>query len=161
MTILMFLIKPKYVMDTCSLTAMRRVYPFDVFPGAWKKLDGIALSGTLISTEDVFMELEEQDDVVYGWAKKHSYLFLPLDAETQIETANILKSYPNLLDRKKKKSSADPFLIACAKINACSLVTEERPSGGPEKMKIPDVCKEMGIECISILEVCRREGLRL
>ena len=66
-----------------------------------------------------------------------------------------------MLDLKKSKSGADPFLIAVAMLHKCSIVTEEKPSGGPHKSKIPDVCKAYSIECIPLLEMLRRECLRL
>ena len=36
---------------------MRRVYPRDVFPSAWIKLDELASNGVLFSSEQVFEEL--------------------------------------------------------------------------------------------------------
>jgi len=152
---------PGYVIDTCSLTALRRVYPEDVFPGVWDKLDKIAESGLLISTEEVYEELKVQEDVVFQWAKNHSTIFQPLDEITQREVKNILARHPDLIDLKKKKSSADPFLIACAKVNSCAVVTEERSSGAALRPKIPDVCRYERIVCISLLELFRREGLKL
>ena len=50
--------KAKYTIDTCSLTAMNRIYPKDVFPGAWNKLDELADNGLLISIENVLDELK-------------------------------------------------------------------------------------------------------
>jgi len=152
---------PGYVIDTCSLTALRRVYPKDVFPGVWDKLDKMAESGLLISTEEVYEELKVQEDVVFQWAKNHSAIFMPLDEITQNEVKNILAKHPELIDLKKRKSSADPFLIACARVNACAVVTEEKTSGGSQRPKIPDVCRDEKIECISLLELFRREGLKL
>lgn len=141
---------------------MRRTYPKDVFPGAWDKLDTLAKSGTMLSVENVYEELKSQDDVVTKWAETFSSIFLPLDAAIQKKVRDILRTHTNLLDLKKIKSEADPFVIACAIIhNKCVVVSEEKPSGGPGKSKIPDVCKAYGIECIPIIEMLRREGLKL
>jgi len=153
---------PQYVIDSCSITAMRRIYPKDVFPGAWSKLSELAETGTLISSEQVLEELKVQDDMVLLWAKAHHGIFLPLYENIQVEASKILQAFPdNLLDLKKRRSGADPFLIATAKVNSCTVVTEENPSGGPPKVKIPDVCRAMRIECIAVLEMLRREGLKL
>ena len=46
---------------------MRRVYPIDVFPGAWKQLDTLAKSRIAASTEMVLKELESQDDEVWSF----------------------------------------------------------------------------------------------
>jgi hypothetical protein len=153
-------VSPKYTIDTCSLTAMRRVYPADVFPSAWEKLDELAASGILISTEQVFEELREQDDDAFGWAKRFREIFLPLDGEIQEAARRILTTHGNLIDLKRRKSGADPFVVSTALINSCAVVTEEKPSGGPNKSKIPDVCIAYGVECINVLEMLRREGFK-
>lgn len=153
--------RPKYIVDTSSLTQMRRTYPKDVFPGAWDKLDSLAESGILLSVENVHEELKSQDDIVSEWAEKFSHIFLPLDEAIQIKVRAILKSHKNLVDLKKIKSEADPFVVATAILKGCTVVTEEKPSGGPNKSKIPDVCKAYGVECIPIIEMLRREELKL
>ena len=50
--------EPKYVIDTCSLTEMRRRYPQDVFPAAWEKLTELAVAQIVISVDSVLNELE-------------------------------------------------------------------------------------------------------
>jgi len=153
--------KPKYAIDTCSLTELRRTYPKDVFPGVWDKVGELAETGTLISIENVYEELKVQDDEVLEWADEHSEIFKPLDEQIQIETREILEEHPNLIDLKRRKSGADPFLIATAMVFSCSVVTEEKPSGGPNRSKIPDVCRANGIGCIRLLEMLRAEQLCL
>jgi hypothetical protein len=152
---------PKYVVDTCSFTALQRVYPTDVFPGVWDLMDKLANEGILGSVEDVMEELKTQDDFLYKWAKLHKEIFLPLNSEIQIEATKILSVHDNLVDLKKRKSGADPFIIATAAVISGSVVTEEKPSGGPQKVKIPDVCKVYKIPCITILELLREAGLKL
>ncbi len=152
---------PKYVVDTCSFTALQRVYPTDVFPGVWDLMDKLASDGILGSVEDVMEELKTQDDFLYKWAKQHKEIFLPLDGEIQTQASKILSTHDNLIDLKKRKSGADPFIIAAAVVISGAVVTEEKPSGGPHKVKIPDVCKAYKIPCITILQLLRGEGLKL
>lgn len=153
--------KPKYTVDTCSLTAVRRVYPEDVFPGVWAKLNELADEGVFFCVQDVMRELEFEDDEITAWAKAHKSIFLPLDEEIQSKAAEIIASHQTLIDLKKRRSSADPFIIASALVSSCIVVTEEKPSGGPDKEKMPDVCRAYQVEWISMLEMFRREGLRL
>ncbi|MDA3823219.1 MAG: DUF4411 family protein [Bacteroidales bacterium] len=150
----------KYIIDTCSLTAMRRVYPRDVFPSAWDKLDELAESKTIASTEDVLEEIKSQDDEILEWANEYEEIFHPLSEEIQLSAIKILETHENLIDLKKKKSGADPFVIATAMVHSCAVVTEEKPSGGPSKSKIPDVCLDYGVKCMKILDMLRIEGLR-
>jgi hypothetical protein len=140
---------------------MKRVYPFEIFPSVWDKISELAIDGILISCEDVYEELNTQDDELVPWADEHLSIFKPIDIKIQIEVAKILGTHSNLLDLKNKKSSADPFIIAVAKVNDCIVVTEEQPSGGPHKSKIPDVCRYYGIRCIKLLDILAEEGLRI
>lgn len=153
--------KPKYIIDTSSLTQMRRTYPIDVFPGAWDKLDSLAASGVMLSVENVYEELKSQDDIVFEWAQKFVHIFIPLDESIQTKVRQILKTHKTLLDLKKIRSEADPFVVASAILNGCTVVTEEKPSGGPNKSKIPDVCKAYGVECLPVIDMLRMEGLKL
>ena len=151
----------KYVIDTCSFTALQRVYPIDVFPGVWNLVEKLAENGIIGSVDDVMEELKLQDDFLYRWAKNHKNIFLPLDAEIQTQATTILSTHEKLVDLKKRKSGADPFIIAMAVVKSTTLVTEEKPSGGPQKVKIPDVCKAYRVPCITILDLLRTEGLIL
>lgn len=151
----------KYVIDTCSLTKMRHTYPNDVFPTAWDKLTELSQSGTLISAEDVLEELSAFDDEVLHWAENQIDFFHPLDSDVQKIASGVLANHPGLLDLKKNKSSGDPFIVATAMYKKCILVTEEKPSNSPTRPKIPNVCKDIGIECINIVDMFRREGLRV
>lgn len=148
-----------YVIDTCSLTELRRTYPRKGFPHVWALVDKLASEGRLISVEEVAIELEAYDDEVSEWAADHEAVFLPLSEKIQIAARLVLARFPTLVDVKKRKSSADPFVIATAIVNGAVVVTEEKPSGGPPKVKIPDVCKAMNIECLPLLQMLLAEGL--
>ncbi len=152
-----------YVIDTCSLTALPRAYPIDMFRPVWAQIEALVDHGRLVSCEDVYLELESQDDELLAWAKlqKEKGLFLPLSTAVQLRARDVLRSYTNLLDLKKRKSSADAFLIGLALDIGASLVTEEKPSGGPGKVKIPDVCSAYGIQCLTLVDLLRDTQFRL
>ena len=143
------------------MTALRRVYPQDVFPGVWDKVSQLADDGVLISVEDIYEELRVQDDEVLQWAKEHSAIFVPLDDRIQLKVREILHSHIGLLDHRRRQSSADPFLIALAIVRSCTVVTEEKPSGAGQRPKIPNVCRDYGVKCITLLDMLRAEKLRL
>ena len=141
---------------------MRRIYPPDVFPGAWAKLSSLADLGLLVSIEEVSEELKcQEDDIVCEWAREHSAIFHALDGPVQKIAREILSTHSNLVDLKRHKSGADSFVVAHAILNKCTVVTEENPSGGTNKSKIPDVCRAYNVECIKLLEMLRRERLCL
>ena len=138
---------PKYVIDTCSFTALRRVYPHDVFPGAWQAISQMAEDAIIISSIEVYIELQEQEDIVTEWANNHRNIFLLLKNEIQLKASEILDQFPNLLDLNNMKSNADPFVIATAFLYDCTVVTEEDPTGnGAKLVKIPNVCNFLGIK---------------
>lgn len=151
----------KYAVDTCSFTQLGRSYPPDVFPGVWEKVEQLISDQAVCSSEEVYHEIVAEDDALADWAKRRQEIFLPTDEDVQHNVKDILQTHSNLLELKKNKSGADPFLIAVAMIHKCAVVTEEKPSGGPERSKIPDVCRAYQIECIKVLEMLKREGLRL
>lgn len=153
---------PKYVVDTCSFTTLKRVYPPDVVPGAWDAISEMADSGIIISSREIYLEIEAQDDGIYEWARNHQDIFVPLEDSIQVKATEILRDYPNILDLRQLKSSADPFLIATAMVKSCAVVTEEQPTGpGSKIIKIPNVCRSLNVTCISLLDLLRAEGVRL
>jgi len=148
-----------YVIDTCSFTELRRAYPRPAFEAVWRLIERLVADGRLISVEDVLVELSVQDDEVTEWARLHSHIFQPLTPQIQLKGRDILAAYPKLLDLKKKKSSADPFVIAAAIVANATVVTQEKPSGGPPAVKIPDVCAHLAVPCINLLKLLQAEGL--
>lgn len=151
----------KYAVDTCSFTQLDRSYPVEVFPSVWEKVDKMISDQLVCSVEEVYHEILEQDDALADWVKEKQHIFLSIDGDIQRNVIDILKTHSNLIDLRKNRSGADPFLIAVAMVHECTVVTEEKPSGGRERSKIPDVCKAYGIECIKLLEMLQREGLHL
>ena len=60
----------KYSLDTSTfLNAFIRVYPPDVFPKLWEKINTLIHDGHLKATEMVLEELKRKDDDAYKWGK--------------------------------------------------------------------------------------------
>lgn len=150
-----------YWFDTCSFTELRRTYPSDIFEPVWRFIGALLDSGQIKSVEDVYLEIQNQDDELSKWIEQWESAFLPLSDEIQLKAREILARFRTLLNLKKGKSSADPFLIGAASLNSGTVVTEEDKSGGPPRVKIPDVCTELRLPCVKLLDVLKREGLEL
>ena len=84
-------------------------------------------------------------------------MFRELDDEVQIEVANVLQRFPRLVGDKKLRTSADPFVIALARITGHQIVTEEKPTGSLNRPNIPDVCAQLSLSTIGILQVIQWE----
>ncbi len=149
----------KYSIDTSAIVnGWRRHYPPDVFPSLWMRIASIIDSGVLIASEEVLIELERQDDEVYAWALGRRAMFRPIDATIQIAVTEILRDHPRLVDTRRHRSGADPFVIALAKIENAGVVTAEKHSGVLSKPNIPDVCDALGIRCLDLLGLFREQG---
>lgn len=160
-----------YVFDTSSIRSLQHFYP-RVFKSIWDGLDALAQQGRLISTREVFNELERQaiSADLLNWAKRNKSMFTtPNTAELQF-VATILQiehfqSIIGVQQRLKGTPVADPFVIACAKIKQGTVVTEEgwlRPSDKltpkPNAAKIPNVCAHFKVPCIDLEEFMQQQG---
>ncbi|MDR1227407.1 MAG: DUF4411 family protein [Azoarcus sp.] len=159
-----------YVFDTSSIRALQHFYP-RVFKKIWADLDSLAQAGDFISTREVFNELERQavSEEVLHWAKERKALFTTPTANEQKFVAEIFKiqHFQGLIgaqQRLKGTPVADPFVIACAKANGGTVVTEEgweHPSQTltpkPNAAKIPNVCQHFNIPCIDLEEFMHQQ----
>lgn len=156
-----------YIIDSCSLIDLNKHSPIDVFPGLWKKIGDLINSDTMISHIEVFNEITQQDDVLSEWAKKYKKIFRNVTPRQSEIVREILKKYPSFV-KKDSTYDADPWLVALAKEVQENpqqtlfysvkrlVVTEESLKG--TKIKVPFVCKEFGIDCVSRIEMIRQEG---
>lgn len=146
----------RYSLDTSALLDGRiRYYPADIFPALWDKFEALVTHGAIKATEIVRHELERKADDVLEWVKKLD-LFIDVDDKIQTIVTDIMHAHPKLVAEGGQRSFGDPFVIALAKQHDCTVVTAEQ--GGSEKSpKIPYICKCIGVECITILDLIRRE----
>ncbi len=148
----------KYSLDTSAiLDGWNRYYPPKVFPTVWERPEELASRGVIIATEEVMRELEKQDDEVYRWVKDQPNMVVPIDDQIQIEVSFILNAYPRLVNTQRNRSQADPFVIALARIVDGVVVSGEgrRSLKNP---KVPDVCDDMGIPHMRLVDLLSQQG---
>jgi len=156
-----------YIIDSCSLIDLMRMNPMDIYEGVWNRIEDHAQRGLIVSHEEVMRELAGKDDDLTAWTKRNRKMFKRLTPSQAAKVIEIQKAHPTLVDSEKETPDADPFLIALALEGDTQrtiipterkriVVTEEKAKRG--KVNIPSVCQAYGIECISILEMFRREG---
>ena len=149
----------RYSFDTSAiLNPWRRHYPLETFPSLWNRLDELIDAGDIIASEEVLEELRRKDDEVHQWALERRQMFIPLYPDIQQSVINILTNHPRLIDNRKNRSGADPFVIALAQVENCTVVTYETPSHSPNRPRIPDVCDAMGIRCINMTDLFQEQG---
>jgi hypothetical protein len=144
----------KYIFDTSSLIKLKHFYP-NIFQSVWVGLDKLVKEGYFISTREVWNELDGRDQGVHlnKWLKQNKSIFkIPTRAELLLVSEILkVKHFQNLignLHRLKGTPVADPFVIACAKINEGTVVTEEVHK--PNAAKIPNVCKKFNIKYMNL-----------
>lgn len=145
-----------YCVDTSGwLDGWQRHYPPDVFPSLWTKLDELIAAGEIISSEEVYLELQRKADELHDWIQARKRMLVPLDEPIQMRAAALLGEFPRLVDTLRNRSKADPFVIATAMERGTVVVTGEPLTGKMDKPRIPDVCKVKGVRCITFLEMIR------
>ena len=152
-----------FVFDSNSLSRLKHFFP-GVFQSVWTGLDDLVKNGTLISTREVWTEMQggNPDVLVNQWLKerKNQIFLVPSLAELsfvqQIFTVPHFQTLIGEKQRLKGTPVADPFVIACAKIHNGIVVTEEKFK--PHAAKIPNVCQHFDIESIDLEEFMSRQG---
>jgi len=144
-----------YSIDTSSLIHLKH-YPSDVFQSLWENLENLIQNGRLISPREVLKELEKRDDEILKWARIHKKMFRDLDPEQTKIVTDVLSNFLTLIDPNKETPDADPFVIALAKSEGCSVITQEKKTTDPNsKPRIPNVCEKYNIKAISLFDFFR------
>ena len=82
-------------------------------------------------------------------------MFSQPDEAEQAQVDYIVNTYNGLVAAGKEKFQADPFVIAMAKVNGYTVITEE--TGPTSLKKIPGVCNAMKIDCINLMQLIDAE----
>lgn len=147
-----------YSIDTSGfLDAWVRNYPEDVFPTIWQQMDTAAKDGTILASDEVLRELERKEDGAHNWMKDRPEMIVSLDAEIERHVRQIMQRYPRLVDTKKGRSGGDPFVIAVARVRGITVITAENATRKLDVPRIPDVCGDLGIRCIRLLDFFREQ----
>lgn len=156
-----------YCIDTSALIDLKPYYP-DVFPSLWKNIEQFISQGRLIAPCEVLYELEkygDKDDELLKWAKKHKKMFKGLDNEQINQMRDIVRNFRNFVDINKTTPEADPFVIALAISEGCTVVTSEQPAklvanlvvNPSARPKIPDVCEFYKVKWLPLSEFFREQ----
>jgi hypothetical protein len=154
-----------YSVDSSSLMDWQgRYFPTDVFPGLTVRIEELITIDRFISPALVKEEIGVVGTAgLIEWTESHAGIFVPT-IEVLAETQAIQDQFVGLRDPRAKYEEADAYVIALAKLRDGIVVTQETPAAEKRNPRrthfIPDVCRELGITCISLLGLMRREGWR-
>lgn len=117
-----------------------------------------------IKTLDVVMkELKSKFPEVYKLVRKHPFKVgaaVEYDSRVVPLSGSILAAHRSLGRALTPVEPADPWLIAVAKVNGWTVVTDDGTGRRPSQ-KLMGVCKTRSVSCVDRLEFARRLGIKL
>lgn len=152
----------QYCLDTnVFFTPSNFHYPMDFCPAYWDLLDENIENEKVFVIEQVYQELTKGESEVTDWIKERkSAKFVKAfeDEETQEqfrEIADYVQAHYKPEAAAEFLSGADPWIIAVCKIHNFKLVTKETYKESKKKVKIPNICEEVGIGYIDEFQMIR------
>ena len=152
-----------YSVDTSSFMDWQdRFYPSTIFPTLATRLAELIEAGRLTAPSLVHDELKAVGSAdLASWAATNASIFVATD-EVLADALAIQGQFAGLRDPKAEFEEADAYVIALARLRGGAVVTQETEAAQKRSPKrthfIPDVCRELGIPCFSLLGLIRREG---
>ncbi len=147
-----------YCLDANVLIqAWQKYYAPNLCPDYWDRLNELGKTGIIFIPAMVYEEITRTEDSLSEWLLKSD---IPKDKITEDVTLKLKLIYESdpkhklLADNTRGRSLADPWLIAHAMSRSATVVTKEEmiTRADSKKVKIPNVCKNMGISCINDFE---------
>ncbi|HEX7633134.1 MAG TPA: DUF4411 family protein [Candidatus Saccharimonadales bacterium] len=113
--------KPRiYIFDASVLLRLNRINEtdFEIPQAIWDKFSELLDSGEIISQRYVYEEVvsnSDSPDKVSAWFKPYKSCCPIETADQVLFNSEIIKKFPGLIDPKREKEQADPWLIALAR----------------------------------------------
>jgi len=145
----------RYCLDANVLIqAWQKYYNPALCPGYWDVLNTLGEQGLIFLPDAVHDEIIRAEDALAEWLKSSS---IQIKKITENVTICLKKMYAAnaqhklLVDNTKARSLADPWVIAHAMNEKATVVTKEEKitATGSNKIKIPNVCDNMGVRWIN------------
>jgi len=155
-----------HVVDTDILITLLTFYPKDksTFKAVWDEIENLIKKKIMFSTDVVYQEINRyrgKNDVVKKWAKSHKKsFFIATNKEIWQLAQDIIRKFPDLLDKKKLQTGepdADPFLIALARSEGATIITQERKD---LPNRIPMVAAHYRVKSIDLYEFFEERKLK-
>lgn len=146
---------PIYCLDSNVLIqAWQKYYSPKYCPSYWDVLNEFGTEDRIFIPSMVYDEIVRTDDDLSDWLKGSRIKVKPITSDvTQILTSIYAadNSHKHLVDSKKGRSLADPWVIAHAIKEGAIVVTKEEKvtALNSTKIKIPNVCDNMGVAWIN------------
>ena len=167
----------KYLIDSNSLiTPFEKYYPFDFAKRFWEQLETNIAKGNIVILDMIKSEITKKKDELSDWMND-----LTISDCIDHRNKEIIEIYRQVLEGIKNDdcykdtalndwaniNSADPWLVATAKVNNYTIVSFETPNKGlnaanPSKRpKIPDIAADFDVEVVDLFAMMRALGFKM
>lgn len=161
--------EPAYCIDTNVIVSFMvesddEFYGRDVFRPQWEYIEQLVDTGRIVAPHRVEVELAKwtrHHDQIRTWVRDHRRMFRQVESQEQLLMAKqIVNRYP--VYGESMNYLGDLEVMTLAHALAVPVVTLEREMPAHQQVsrrrpKIPNVCREFGIECLSLSGLLRRE----
>jgi hypothetical protein len=120
----------------------------------------------LFSIEKVAGELRDGGDELADWARDRDETFFLKPDDQVVESLQACSEWVNNVElylpaaRATFLQAADYYLVAHAHAHEHIVVTHERAADSPTRVKIPNACVGMGVQCVTPFEMLRAAGVK-
>ena len=161
---------PRYCIDTNVVLSFLKGtddehYGADVFAPQWAVIENLIASGVIVAPRQVEHELTPWQKTVptmNAWLKKRHHMFRDVETEAQLLAAKrIVRKYPVYGETLNFLGDLEVMTLAHALGITVISLESESPFPSQKRPKIPNVCKEFGIDCVSVTGFLRRESGQL
>jgi hypothetical protein len=154
------------------ITANNLYYPIDRVPEYWEWLAHMGTLGHVKMPFEIFEEVKDgpndaEKDLLFAWLREDANkkaLLLDEQVDPALVQKVIVEGYAaDLTDDEIEQIGRDPILIAygLAARNRCVVTVEtSTPKKQRQNRKVPDVCREMNVDCCNPFEFNRALGFR-
>jgi hypothetical protein len=157
-----------YLLDSnVFIQAKNFHYGFDFCPAFWDWLDVNNERGKVFSVEKVGDELVAGNDELAEWASRQGRSFFLAPDPSMLPTLAQVSTWAASPDRSYEPAAVNLFLqkadyhiVSYALAHEHIVITHEVPANSKRKLKIPDVCKGLGVKCMNPYEMLRLERAR-
>ena len=156
----LFEMPAEYCIDTNVIVSFLsesddEVYGSGVFAAYWDLIEGLINEGRVIAPRQVETELHRQADRVPAlpsWLKQHHHMFRDIETDEQLVFAKRLVNTHSAYARNENYLG-DLEVISLSAAMGLTVITMEtkRQVSGHRNPKIPNVCEEFGVRCLSVV----------